>query len=469
MAIQTDRRVTGVGDLHLQRIHVARPFSGDAGDVENLQLDGGGVVRTRHGRTGRGDEGRGDIGQIRAVVLGGNDDGHGVDRAAGHISLGHGGDQLVGAALAGRHGAGLLSVPAAHDVRHARILGSRIRPDGHVEGIQLLAGVVDPVLGEHHFLAHNEVLAVGGGAGQHQGQLQALGAQRFLQRRDLAVLMQAAAEGAGAALRTGDADLRLLDHAPVAPDMIHHGDGFPRGVGANGADVVMTATLGAGGFDGGDPLAELVAAALHIAVLHPAAALTLTHLPGALGAGRRRAVRPAPAAPVMAQRVQGRAIALPLPADGADHGLHAADVAPGLFDNCLTPLVRAGLFHAFQPLAAVLAGDLPHAMLLAVGSLRTHPGLGAGNTGAALLKAAVADAALGAVFFGPFPFLAVCGLTIWPAPCPVMVAVNDFGLCRGHHAKQHDQGHQPGKQFAQFHVFILHGLFFIVKRCWIAG
>ena len=64
----------------------------------------------------------------------------------------------------------------------------------------------------------------------------------------------------------------------------------------------------------------------------------------------------------------------------------------------------------------------------------------AGLTRAALLKAAIADAALGAVRFGSFPVLTVGWLTIGPAPCPVVVTVND-------HAQQHDYCHQPGKQF----------------------
>ena len=174
----------------------------------------------------------------------------------------------------------------------------------------------------------------------------------------------------------------------------------------------LTAALGAGGLLRDNPLAELVAGLVDVAVFLRAAALAVTNLPGAGGAVSRIAVHPVPAAPVVAQRLQGRAVVLPLPADGADHGLHAADFAPGLFDDRFTPFVAERDF--------------------------------------------IACAADGAEVQAPAG--SINGLRRAPLVLPAHIRAPDgLRLCRGDHAKQHDHSHQQRKQFpCRLHVYTLH-------------
>ena len=188
---------------------------------------------------------------------------------------------------------------------------------------------------------------------------------------------------------------------------------------ANRAGAFFAAFLDAGALLHNLPFAPLVAALLRGAVLRRTAVSAVPGLTAGLGAG------------ALFNRVPG------------------------------TPDMVAVDFPLVKYLAAIPASDVLDAPLLAVGRRIAIPDPRTRLAITALFIATIAGSANSTILFTPFPILAVGRLTVGPAPVPVVVAVNDFGMTGGHHAQQHDHRHDQRKQFLQFHVFT--SVFYLFK------
>ena len=355
------RDAAGVGDGDQIVDHLARGEERTVGrgvGVGHVNGQSGsglavGIIRIGQlaGAAGRSDKGGGDVFQIGAILHGRKQFCHGIDRAACDVGLRHGDGQRVGTGCAGSHGpACVFRKPAADLIDLAAKHRFDTVEDGYGEGIQGFAGTVGPGFGEDNFLADDEMGTVGRRAAQHKGELQANCAQRFLQRRDLAILMGAAAVDAGATLGAGNADLRLLNHTPFAENMVSLGHVLPHRSAATLTGVVMASLLHTGGLYGRYPFTPLMFAALHIIFITHVAALAVADAQAFLIAGGFDF--PLPLAPIMALGRDFTGTAS-FTADGAIRNFLAGCFTAGRLNSRIaTPLVVAAHFALVEHLAA---------------------------------------------------------------------------------------------------------------------